>query len=564
MTFSQDSSFLIRARDWAAASHLRAVVVLLLFALAIFLPGQSTLQPMDRDEPRFAQATKQMLESRDFIDIRFQDEARHKKPVGIYWLQSITVAAGEALGVSDARRQIWLYRLPSLIGAVATVLLTYWALLAVLSPGLALLSAAAMAACVLLGVEARLAKTDAVLAACSVAAMGALLRVWLDWRRLLPFALHRHNWLVFWGANAVAVLVKGPILPMVWGLAAVVLSIKARGVHWLRLLNPARGLLIVLVAVLPWFIAIMIKSGGSFLSDSLGKDMLGKVAEGQEKHGAPPGFYLLAFFGTFWPLAALSAMSALHAFRNRAADQFAFLLAWIIPSWIVFEAVPTKLPHYVLPMYPAIAALTFLAIRDNGIEMWRRGAVATTWLVGIIPTVLVMGACVAAWQLDRTLPFFALPLLLAGVALAWWAVRALAQGAFEEGILRALVASLAIAIGVYGFAQNDLRALKLSPRLADVARNVGCADPRIVTAGYREPSLVFLTSTDIAMLPGAGAAQFLMQPGCRIAFVTNREIAAFETEAAKIGLVARRLTTISGFNLNGGRKLDIAVLVSGV
>jgi hypothetical protein len=162
------------------------------------------------------------------------------------------------------------------------------------------------------------------------------------------------------------------------------------------------------------------------------------------------------------------------------------------------------------------------------------------------------------------LPFFALPLLLAGVALAWWAVRALAQGAFEEGILRALVASLAIAIGVYGFAQNDLRALKLSPRLADVARNVGCADPRIVTAGYREPSLVFLTSTDIAMLPGAGAAQFLMQPGCRIAFVTNREIAAFETEAAKIGLVARRLTTISGFNLNGGRKLDIAVLVSGV
>jgi hypothetical protein len=162
------------------------------------------------------------------------------------------------------------------------------------------------------------------------------------------------------------------------------------------------------------------------------------------------------------------------------------------------------------------------------------------------------------------LPFFALPLLIAGVALAWWAVRALSGGAFEEGICRSLAASLAIAIGVYGFAQNDLRSLKLSPRLAEMARNVGCVEPKIVTAGYREPSLVFLTATDLAMLPGAGAAQFLKQPGCRVAFVTQREMADFEAEAARIGLAARRMTTISGFNLNGGRKLDIAVLVSGV
>ena len=65
-------------------------------------------------------ATKQMLETGDFIDIRFQDEARHKKPVGIYWLQAATVRAGEALGVPEARTQIWLYRLPSFLGAAAS------------------------------------------------------------------------------------------------------------------------------------------------------------------------------------------------------------------------------------------------------------------------------------------------------------------------------------------------------------------------------------------------------------------------------------------------------------
>ena len=119
-----------RLTAMASASHARACALLLAISLIAFLPGFSTLQPLDRDEPRFAQASKQMLETGDFVDIRFQDEARHKKPVGIYWLQSAAVAAGEALGVPEARTQIWLYRLPSLLGAVATVLLTYWALLA--------------------------------------------------------------------------------------------------------------------------------------------------------------------------------------------------------------------------------------------------------------------------------------------------------------------------------------------------------------------------------------------------------------------------------------------------
>ncbi len=54
----------------------------------LFLPGFFTIPPIDRDEVRFAQATKQMVESGDFVDIRFQDDVRYKKPVGIYWMQA--------------------------------------------------------------------------------------------------------------------------------------------------------------------------------------------------------------------------------------------------------------------------------------------------------------------------------------------------------------------------------------------------------------------------------------------------------------------------------------------
>ena len=147
--------------DLASASHRRAALALVVVCLCAFLPGFFTIPPVDRDEARFAQATKQMIESGDYVDIRFQDESRYKKPVGIYWLQAAFVKLGEAVGVPRAHTRIWLYRFPSLIGAIGAVLATYWAALAFVSRRAALLAGLMLASCLLLGVEARLAKTDA-------------------------------------------------------------------------------------------------------------------------------------------------------------------------------------------------------------------------------------------------------------------------------------------------------------------------------------------------------------------------------------------------------------------
>ncbi len=72
---------------WAIRSPV-AYALILLFGLALYLPGLRTIPAVDRDEARFAQATRQMLQSGDYIDIRLQDEARLKKPIGIYWLQA--------------------------------------------------------------------------------------------------------------------------------------------------------------------------------------------------------------------------------------------------------------------------------------------------------------------------------------------------------------------------------------------------------------------------------------------------------------------------------------------
>lgn len=101
---------LAAALDYAVGSHRRAAALLVAFSLVAFLPGFFQIPPVDRDEARFAQATKQMLETHEYVDIRFQDEVRYKKPVGIYWLQAAAVKVGEALGVPQARTVIWLYR----------------------------------------------------------------------------------------------------------------------------------------------------------------------------------------------------------------------------------------------------------------------------------------------------------------------------------------------------------------------------------------------------------------------------------------------------------------------
>ena len=121
------------AFDFATANHFRAIVFLVLCGIVLFLPGFFNIPPIDRDEARFAQATKQMVESGDFVDIRFQDEVRYKKPVGIYWLQAAVVETAAALGLPRAQLRIWLYRIPSLIGAIGAVLLTYWTALAFVS-----------------------------------------------------------------------------------------------------------------------------------------------------------------------------------------------------------------------------------------------------------------------------------------------------------------------------------------------------------------------------------------------------------------------------------------------
>src|SRR5436853_2631411 len=140
---------IVTVLNFVAAGHARAVAFLVLCGLLFYLPGFFSIPPIDRDEARFAQATRQMVETGDFVDIRFQDDVRYKKPVGIYWVQAAVVESATKLGVPNAQLRIWLYRVPSLIGAIGAVLLTYWTALAFVSRRGAVLAALMLCSCLL-------------------------------------------------------------------------------------------------------------------------------------------------------------------------------------------------------------------------------------------------------------------------------------------------------------------------------------------------------------------------------------------------------------------------------
>ncbi|MGL5138235.1 MAG: ArnT family glycosyltransferase [Beijerinckiaceae bacterium] len=549
---------------WQSMSHWRAAAFLLLLSILLFAPGQFSLQPMDRDEPRFAQATRQMLETRDFIDIRFQDEARHKKPVGIYWLQAAAVSAADALGAADARRTMGFYRLPSFLAAIIASLLTYWAGLAFLSRRGALVAAALMTATVLLGVEARLAKTDATLLASCLVCFGVLARLWL--RNQSPSVIREPGLglaIAFWLAMAVGILVKGPITPMIAFIPALVLSLMQRSGRWLLPLRPWLGALIVAVLVAPWLIAIAAKSGGSFFADSLGKDMLGKVGQGQERHWGPPGLYITLFWVTASPLAVFMALALRFSWVERKDDGVAFLLAWIIPCWLIFELVQTKLPHYVLPLYPAIAVLAVLAVERGGIPFHWRAARVTAALALLVPLLLLLGGTALIWRVDGWPPLMALPFLVAAAVLSFLGMRALQRAEPMAAAALLVVASLPLTIAAYPLGLPRIEAITIAPRLAAAARAVGCSSPAYVSAGFNEPSLVFLTSTGIDLTDGGSAGRFFAGEGCRIAFIDRRHEAAFQ--AALEGVPGRPAlrTRVQGLNINSGRLLDIGVYARG-
>lgn len=591
----------------------RGGLALLLLTLAVYGPGQWIIPVVDRDEARFAQASRQMLEAvalpvsrRDDRPLEHDDHSRiigglhagsvvipmliHRprlnKPPLIYWLQGASAAMFTA--GDPTRDHIGMYRLPSFLAAILSIWLVWRMGTSLICARAGWLAAACLAVCPVLAWEARQARADVVLLAVTLVAMFALWKVYARWcvARLPVFDTqsnsfapvaeqtggnqtqdqplappHRHTnatntgWLwqiVLWLAMGLGVLVKGPITPMIVALTIAALCLWHRRVGLIAAVRPLVGLVVLALVITPWVLAVGARVGWDQYLSIVLDETLGRSVSAKEGHWGPPGYHLLLLGVLLWPVSLVVVQGLVRAWRlglippraasdarlleapsasdkppglayrlrgawrhlrsRRVADPAsAFLLAWAIPSWIVFELVGTKLPHYTLPLYPAlaIAASAYLTARRTSQSTTRNIHLVRAWfIVGIAVCALPIAALCTMMMVDGSIDRSEIVLVvLAGAMLAVMialltraAILLRRSDAFRAVCLGIACAAAAWAIGPGVFLPRA-RMLWVSDALAGAIR---AADPEtarpIAAISYHEDSLIFHTRARLVRL----------------------------------------------------------------
>lgn len=623
---------------------LRAWAALFTIALCAMLPGFFNLPPTDRDEARYAQAARQMMETGDIIDIRFQDQPRHVKPIGIYWLQLITTAP---FGGENA--PIWAHRLPSLFGAFIAIAVIAAFGARLFSPQVGLAAGIILALCLLVGVNARMTSTDAMLMASAAIAQTALFFVvrrpppvtptasydrWLAIPGLVLLAAIAAAFMVivpkinaaqtaaeyafsadeaktltiiilvmaialipmtaitgaiiaskrfpgpaiiFWVASGAALMIKGPFVAMVSATTLIGYGLWTRDWRWVKTLRILPGLTIVFAIAAPWLIAITAETGAGFFAESLGHSLGGKVTQGDDSHGAPPGYHTIALLFTFWPSTLLLPLAAAHVWLNRHKDDIRFLVMWIIPTWIIFELVATKLMHYTLPVFPGLALLAALgmtAAPDLLVKKTKAFTITYRCIAGValLASALIGFAGIIAQTTELNAPITGQTMAptIAMAITGLIATAAMGYFALKPSNARLLILAASAVAFYLGFAQTaapSIDQLWPSHRLhkAIAAADLpNCEHPHIASAFYREPSLVFHfgTNTNLTDIPGM-ARHLVDNPTCGIALVDARNRTAFDDALASLGHTATPVLSAPyrGVNVSQGDELEIHALM---
>jgi 4-amino-4-deoxy-L-arabinose transferase-like glycosyltransferase len=353
---------------------------------------------VDETEPLFAEAARQMTVTGDWITPYFNGNTRFDKPPLIYWLMAI---AYHLIGVNE-----WAVRLPSALAAIALTVFCFFTLrflgFATLNDSpisqktehvsipsgersrwfAAWVGSAAVALNVQTLLWARTGVSDMLLSGC----MGTALLAFFWGYVQPPTSKAKTQWyLAFYSLVGLAVLTKGPVGVVLPGLiiAAFTLYLGNWREVW-REMQPLKGILIVLVLTVPWYVLVTLANGDAFIDSFFGYHNLERFTRAVNNHKAPWFFYFVVVLLGFipWSMHLPVAIARLRFWQRnywrqqpRMAHLGLFALMWFTVIFGFFTIAKTKLPSYVLPLIPAAAMLIGLFWSDQ-MARWRstRGA----------------------------------------------------------------------------------------------------------------------------------------------------------------------------------------------
>ncbi|MGI9086957.1 MAG: ArnT family glycosyltransferase [Chthoniobacterales bacterium] len=376
---------------------IRKFALLFCASLLFHVAGSGSLPLIDRDEPRFAEASREMIERADYVVPFFNNRYRFDKPPLTYWAQ---IASYRVFGEND-----FAARFPSAIAAALTAVLLFAWGRRIGPERMAWWAAIIFTLCFQTFVHAKAAVADMWLVLFVTAAHWAgyeLLRDRLPGLTSTESAgakPERRWWWIFYLALALAFLAKGPIgwTPLL-AIAATKFFLSETKLNARFLFFTGIALVLSIVAL--WGVPALIRTNGDFLRVGIGHHVLTRSFGVLEGHGtrsvwtylAMLPFYFVVIFLTFFPWAFSLPWLARKLWRKRdPLDNYLIVGAAVI--FLVFTLVKTKLPHYTLPAFPLLALLLAKALLDfPGAERFvRRRALLTLALAGaaVLATPLV-------------------------------------------------------------------------------------------------------------------------------------------------------------------------------
>jgi 4-amino-4-deoxy-L-arabinose transferase-like glycosyltransferase/membrane-associated phospholipid phosphatase len=563
---SRAAAILARRREcWtdhaARAAWGRWLLLIGLITLAhyVLLTSSSTL--WDRDEPRFARATVEMVRTGNYLYPTFNNDLRPDKPILIYWLMSIPVrlfGAGEMA-----------CRAVAPLAAAGAALLTAWIGLRLAGPLAGLLAAAIMVTTPLLFVSGTAATTDALLLFCITGAIASFLKSWLSGLRWTHIACLA-------ACLGAAMLTKGPVglvVPLL-SIAAIMAVTRHQGALRVRAYLPWLFLAILAgtALFLAWGLPANAATGGELARRGLGHHVVARTVTPLESHGGRSvlfAFYYLPLIAlTFfpWTLYLLPALGTAGSPSPSGLPTRRLILAWAVPIVMLMSLVATKLPHYVLPAWPAFALLTAMGIMRFLTEPRRPDTRLTTagcWLFGVTGTLLGGALIVAPWF--GPIYGMRVPAVTAGTVLIGmtWLTLGHHRHARHGAAVVTLLAGMSFLILTAALRLLPaLESVKLAPRLASTINARTSVEAPVSTCGFGEPSLTFyLNRGPVEALEEAALPAWARRPGPGVLVVTEPKMER-QWEALRKGPV-RVLEAHRGFNYSQGKWLTTFIMVRG-